>query len=46
VCAGAAGALTPDGFLGVHGDFGFLAVVLVHGWLLVAGVALLRRRPA
>ena len=46
VCAAATGALAPDGFLGVHGDLGFLAVVLVHGWLLVASVALLHRRPA
>ena len=46
VCAAATGALAPSGFLGVHGDLGFLAVVLVHGWLLVASVALLRRRRA
>jgi hypothetical protein len=44
VCLGATGALAADGFLGLHGDFGFLAVVALHLWLMAVGVALLRRR--
>jgi hypothetical protein len=39
----AAGSLANGGFFGVHGDFGFVAIVLVHLWLLSVSVALLRR---
>ena len=46
VCLAATGAVAPDGFAGVHGDLGFLAVVALHLWLLAVGVGLLRRRPA
>ena len=44
VCLVATGALGSAGFLGLHGDLGFLAVVAVHLWLLAVGVALLRRQ--
>ena len=45
VSALAAGSLAAGGAFGVHGDVGFAAVVLVHLWFLLAGIALLRRRP-
>lgn len=38
----AAGSLASGGFFGVHGDLGFLAVVLVHLAVLGVGVSLLR----
>ncbi len=40
----AAGSLATGGPFGVHGDFGFVALVLVYLWFLAAGIALLRRR--
>ena len=46
VSLAAAGSLADAGFFGVHGDLGFLVVVLVHLWLLGVSVALLRRPPA
>jgi hypothetical protein len=42
----AAGSVAQEGAFGLHGDVGFFAVVLVHLWVLLAGVALLRRRAA
>jgi hypothetical protein len=44
VSALGAECLAPDGAFGVHRNVGSGAVVLVHLWFLVAGVALLRRR--
>lgn len=42
----AAGSLAPEGFFGVHGDLGFLAVMVVHLAILTLSIALLvpRRR--
>jgi hypothetical protein len=33
-----------EGALGLHGNVGFLAVLMAHAWVLLASVALLRRR--
>jgi len=44
VSLAAGGSLAPEGIFGVHGDLGFLAVVLVHLALLVISTALLHRR--
>jgi hypothetical protein len=37
-------AAAGESALGLHGNVGFLAVLLAHAWVLLASVALLRRR--
>jgi uncharacterized membrane protein YhaH (DUF805 family) len=39
----AAGSVAREGAVGLHGDLGFIAIVLAHVWALAASIALLRR---
>lgn len=45
LCLATAVSLGDEGVFSLHGDLGFLTLVLVHLWILGTAIALLRRRP-